>query len=80
MRGGGARARDDASAGRCASGRTLDRRKLPHRQRAALVLRFYEDLPEREIARALGCRAGTVKSLVLRGLASMREEMGGADR
>jgi RNA polymerase sigma-70 factor (sigma-E family) len=55
-------------------------RKLPHRQRAALVLRFYEDLPEREIARVLGCRAGTVKSLVHRGLASMREEMGGDDR
>jgi RNA polymerase sigma-70 factor (sigma-E family) len=38
------------------------------RQRTALVLRFYADLPEVEIARALGCRPGTVKSLVHRGL------------
>jgi RNA polymerase sigma-70 factor (sigma-E family) len=52
--------------------------KLPHRQRAALVLRFYEDLSERDTARLLGCRAGTVKSLVHRGLAAMRDEIGGA--
>lgn len=41
---------------------------LGARQRAALVLRFYADLPEAEIARLLGCRPGTVKSLVHRGL------------
>lgn len=52
-------------------------RRLPHRQRAALVLRFYEDLSERDTARLLGCRTGTVKSLVHRALAAMREEMGG---
>lgn len=52
-------------------------RQLPHRQRAALVLRFYEDLSERDTARLLGCRAGTVKSLVHRGLMAMREEIGG---
>jgi RNA polymerase sigma-70 factor (sigma-E family) len=46
---------------------------LPHRQRAAIVLRFYEDLPEADIARALGCRPGTVKSLLHRGLAQLRE-------
>lgn len=46
---------------------------LPERQRAALVLRFYEDLTEQEIAAALGCRPGTVKSLVHRGLARLRE-------
>jgi RNA polymerase sigma-70 factor (sigma-E family) len=52
-------------------------RRLPHRQRAALVLRFYEDLSERDAARVLGCRVGTVKSLVHRALAAMREEIGG---
>lgn len=48
--------------------------RLPYRQRAAIVLRFYEDLPEREIAQLLGCRPGTVKSLLSRGLASLRTE------
>ena len=48
---------------------------LPHRYRAALVLRFYEDLSEREIAEALGCRPGTVKSLIHRGLARLREQL-----
>ena len=52
-------------------------RALPYRQRCALVLRFYEDVSEREAARLLGCRAGTVKSLVHRGLSSMREQIGG---
>jgi len=46
--------------------------RLPARQRAALVLRFYEDLSERQTADILGCRPGTVKSLVSRGLASLR--------
>jgi RNA polymerase sigma-70 factor (sigma-E family) len=35
---------------------------LPSRQRAAVVLRYYADLPEAEIAETLGCSAGTVKS------------------
>jgi RNA polymerase sigma-70 factor (sigma-E family) len=52
-------------------------RELPYRQRCALVLRFYEDVSEREAARLLGCRVGTVKSLVHRGLSSMREQIGG---
>jgi RNA polymerase sigma-70 factor (sigma-E family) len=52
-------------------------RQLPQRQRAALVLRFYADLSERETARVLNCRVGTVKSLVHRGLAAMRAEIGG---
>jgi len=42
--------------------------QLPHRQRAAIVLRFYEDLSEGETARVLGCAVGTVKSSVARGL------------
>ena len=47
--------------------------RLPERQRAALVLRFYEDLSLDEIARTLDCRLGTAKSLVHRGLASLKE-------
>ena len=47
-------------------------RRLPDRQRAAVVLRFYEDLPEVEIARLLGCRPGTVKSLLHRALARLK--------
>ncbi|MCA1692483.1 MAG: SigE family RNA polymerase sigma factor [Acidimicrobiales bacterium] len=42
--------------------------RLGPRQRAALVLRFYSDMSEAETARLLGCRPGTVKSLVHRGL------------
>jgi RNA polymerase sigma-70 factor (sigma-E family) len=47
-------------------------RRLPARQRAALVLRFYEDLDDDEIAAVLACRPGTVRSLVSRGLATLR--------
>jgi RNA polymerase sigma-70 factor (sigma-E family) len=50
--------------------------RLPHRARAALVLRFYEDRSEAEIADALGCRPGTVKSLIHRGLAKLKEDLG----
>ena len=46
---------------------------LPYRQRAALVLRYYADLPDAQIAIALGCRPGTVASLVHRGLERLRE-------
>jgi len=49
--------------------------RLPFRQRAVLALRFYEDLPEAEIARLLGCRLGTVKSSLHRGLAKLRDEL-----
>ncbi len=48
-------------------------RTLPERQRAALVLRYLHDLPDDEIAAALGCRPATVRSLLSRGLAAMRE-------
>lgn len=48
-------------------------RVLTPRQRAAVVLRYYEDLPEREIAKALGCRPGTVKSLLSRSMPRLRE-------
>ena len=45
---------------------------LPARQRAAIVLRYWEDLPEAEVAEILGCSAGTVKSSASRGLARLR--------
>ncbi len=45
---------------------------LPARQRAAIVLRFYEDLSEYETAEMLGCSAGAVKSLVARAMVSLR--------
>jgi RNA polymerase sigma-70 factor (sigma-E family) len=48
-------------------------RDLPERQRAALVLRYFHDLPDDEIGAALGCRVGTVRSLVSRGLTALRE-------
>jgi RNA polymerase sigma factor (sigma-70 family) len=43
-------------------------RELPPGTREAVVLRFYLDLPESEIARLLDCRPGTVKSRISRGL------------
>jgi RNA polymerase sigma-70 factor (sigma-E family) len=49
--------------------------RLNARQRAAVFLRYYLDLPEAEIAVALGCRPGTVKSLLHRSLATLREQL-----
>jgi len=49
---------------------------LPVRQRAAIVLRYYEDLTEPQTAQAMGCAVGTVKSQVSAGLAKLRERMG----
>jgi RNA polymerase sigma-70 factor (sigma-E family) len=46
--------------------------RLPKQQRAALVLRYYEDLPDAEIAQALGCSVGTVRGYISRALASLR--------
>jgi RNA polymerase sigma-70 factor (sigma-E family) len=50
--------------------------RLPVRQRTALVLRFYEDLPEREIADIMRCRVGAVKQLVFRGMQTLRRDLG----
>ncbi len=47
---------------------------LPPRQRAALTLRYVHDLDDHAIARALGCRRGTVRSLLSRGLSTLREQ------
>ena len=56
--------------------RAVDR--LPDRQREALVLRFYLDLPDEEIARLMNVRPGTVRSTIHRALdavgAMLREE------
>ena len=45
---------------------------LPPQQRAVIVLRYWKDLPETEVARLLGCSVGTVKSTASRGLARLR--------
>ena len=47
------------------------------RQRAALILRYYEDLSEQQTADVLQCSLRTVKSLVTRGLQAMREQQDG---
>jgi RNA polymerase sigma-70 factor (sigma-E family) len=49
--------------------------KLPRRQRAVLVLRYYEDRGDTEIAELLGCSPGTVRSHASRALAALRVEM-----
>jgi RNA polymerase sigma-70 factor (sigma-E family) len=61
---------------------------LPSRKRAVLVLRYYEDLPEKQVAEILGCSVGTVRSQTHKAIAQLRqlvpglairlEEVGGA--
>jgi RNA polymerase sigma-70 factor (sigma-E family) len=53
--------------------------QLPARQRAVLVLRYWEQLTDAETAAVLGCPEGTVKSAGSRGLARMRELADGWD-
>jgi RNA polymerase sigma-70 factor (sigma-E family) len=51
-------------------------RKLPRRQREAVALRYLVDLPEIEVAAAMGVTAGSVKKHLSRGLAAMRGTLG----
>ena len=71
--------RPDASAD--FAGRLEDRDELrrlldglPARQRTALVLRYFHDLDDAGVADAMGCRVGTVRSLISRALATLRRE------
>ena len=50
--------------------------KLPRRQRAVIVLRYYEDRSDAEIAELLGCRPATVRAYASRALTALRVEMG----
>ncbi|WP_436524241.1 SigE family RNA polymerase sigma factor [Actinoplanes sp. HUAS TT8] len=50
--------------------------RLPRRQQAVLVLRYFYDLPVEEVATTLGCSTGTVKSHASRGLATLRRLLG----
>ena len=52
---------------------------LPSRQRAVVVLRYLEDLPDAAIAVLLGCSTGTVRSHASRGLAALRPLLTGQD-
>jgi RNA polymerase sigma-70 factor (sigma-E family) len=56
-------------------------RRLPVRQRTVLVLRYYDDATDADIAADLGCRLGTVRSLASRALAALRgdPELGFSD-
>ena len=50
--------------------------RLPFKQRAAIVLRFFDDVPDEISAQVLGCRQATVRSLIHRGLESLRSDLG----
>ena len=50
---------------------------LPRRHRDVVILRYIADLPEAEVAQALGCSVGTVKTHASRGLGALRIALGG---
>jgi RNA polymerase sigma-70 factor (sigma-E family) len=68
---------DDGAADRDAVWQAIQR--LPHRQRQAVVLRYYEDLSEAETAELLGVSVGTVKSQVSRGLRRLEQLLADTD-
>jgi RNA polymerase sigma-70 factor (sigma-E family) len=53
--------------------------RLPRKQRAVLVLRYFADLPEAEVAAILGCSLGSVKTHAHRGLKALRAHLPQAD-
>jgi RNA polymerase sigma-70 factor (sigma-E family) len=55
-------------------------RQLPPAQRAVLVLRYYEDLTETQVATAMGCSVGTVRSRTHRAVVRLRQILPGVDR
>ncbi len=69
-----------ASAGRAVHDPDLDRayRKLPPKQRAAIVLHYHHGYSIEQTAAVMGCRAGTVRTHVQRALATLRKELGDA--
>lgn len=52
-------------------------RRLPPKQRAVLVLRYYEDLTEQQTADIVGCSVGTVKSQASKAIANLRKHVNG---
>jgi RNA polymerase sigma factor (sigma-70 family) len=55
-------------------------RRLPGRQRTAIVLRYYADLPEAEVAAAMRCSVSAARSLVSRGMETLRTIVRSQDR
>lgn len=49
---------------------------LPERQRTAVVLRYYADLPAAEVASVMGCQEGTVRALTYQAIGALREHSG----
>jgi RNA polymerase sigma factor (sigma-70 family) len=55
-------------------------RRLPKKQRAVVVLRYYEDLPDSDIAELLGCSPSTVRVHAFKALGRLRAELGPGGR
>jgi RNA polymerase sigma factor (sigma-70 family) len=74
----------DRGAGHPESGSSFEDRdelwitiqRLPYRQRAAIVLRYYEDLSESGVGEVLRCSRRAVNSLISRAMATLREQVG----
>ena len=55
-------------------------RRLPVKQRAAVVFRYYEDLSEQQLADALGCSVSAARSQLSRGMKTLRGIVGSEER